>query len=342
VPVPSAPAPTPAAQSGRARAPSAPARPRRGHYKRHLGDLPRRLLEAVPPSELRKLHRRSGLRHLLLAARQVALAGATAVALVHFQDPRVWVPLAVLQGFWVLGFVILLHEVVHETVFRRRRPRLSRALALLYALPSAISASQFRRWHLDHHDELGSTTDDPKRAHLSPKRNARWLKLAYMTPALFVIYARAAGRAAQAYPRELRRRVRVERLANVAVHLAAVVLLYRFAGGDALLRAYVVPLFLAFPFAFTLNRLGQHYWVDPGDPAKWGTRVDANPVVNLLFLNSSYHLEHHYFPSVPLHRLPALNRRLRPFWDGIGHPSRGYGQLLWKWLVENRAPHTDW
>ena len=30
--------------------------------------------------------------------------------------------------------------------------------------PSGISASQFTRWHLDHHAELGSDEDDPKRA----------------------------------------------------------------------------------------------------------------------------------------------------------------------------------
>ena len=82
--------------------------------------------------------------------------------------------------------------------------------------------------------------------------------------------------------------------------------------------------------------------MDKTDPAKWGTRVDGNPVTNFLFLQSNHHIEHHYFPRVPLYRLPALNRRLRPFWDGIGHPSRSYPKLLWKWFVENRAPHTNW
>ena len=66
--------------------------------------------------------------------------------------------------------------------------------------PSGISASQFTRWHLDHHNELGSATDDPKRFHLSPKRNARWYKLLYFTPALFPIYFRAARAEAQGYP----------------------------------------------------------------------------------------------------------------------------------------------
>ena len=110
----------------------------------------------------------------------------------------------------------------------------------------------------------------------------------------------------------------------------------------AVLRAYVVPLFVFFPPAFMLNRLGQHYWIDPGDPAKWSTRVDGSPLVRLAFLNSNHHVEHHYFPRVPLYRLPALNRRLRPFWERIGHRSRSYPSLLWGWFVLNATPHTDW
>lgn len=315
---------------------------RRGHYKEHMGDLARRLREAVPSDTLRELHHRSPVRHFAIALRQVALGAACAWGAVRFEDPWIWVPLAAVQGTVLLSFIILLHEVVHETVFRRRRPGVYRVLGLLYALPSAIASSQFRRWHLDHHDELGSADDDPKRAHLSPKRNARWFKALYMTPALFAIYAAAAGREARTYPPELRRAITLERVANVVVHAALVAAIWNLAGGDAVVRAWLVPLFGFFPIAFTVNRLGQHYWVDPTDPAKWGTRVDGNPVVGLVFLNSHLHLEHHYFPSVPLQNLPALNRRLRPFWDGIGHRSRTYPQLLWKWFVENRAPHTNW
>src|ERR671938_353450 len=88
----------------------------------------------------------------------------------------------------------MLHEVVHHTIFERRRKTAERVLGFLYAVPSGISASQFTRWHLDHHAELGSDEDDPKRHHLSPKVNARWYKLLYCTPALFPIYFRAARR----------------------------------------------------------------------------------------------------------------------------------------------------
>jgi hypothetical protein len=45
----------------------------------------------------------------------------------------------------------LLHEVVHSAIFKKTKPVPERILGLLYAITSEISASQFTRWHLDHH-----------------------------------------------------------------------------------------------------------------------------------------------------------------------------------------------
>jgi fatty acid desaturase len=316
----------------------------RGYYHDHLEGLPKRLREAVPHDELRELHARSGWRHLLIAGRQAALYLVCLWGMITYDQPWIWIPLAALQGVVILSFIILLHEVVHDSVFREQRswPLLQRFLGLCYALPSAIAASQFTRWHLDHHRELGSTTEDPKRAYLSPKRNARWYKALYMTAALFVIYAKAAAQAAKGYEPALRRTITLERLTNIALHAALAAAIWHWFGGEAVLRAYVVPLFVFFPPAFMLNRLGQHYWVDPSDPAKWSTRVDGSPLVNFLFLHSNHHIEHHYFPRVPLYRLRRLNRDLRPFWKEIGHANRSYPALVWGWFARNGAPHTDW
>ena len=136
------------------------------------------------------------------------------------------VPASVTIGVVVFSFTVLLHEVVHNVVFQRDRPGWTRFLGYLYAIPSGLSLGQFTRWHLDHHDHLGSSEDDPKRAHLSPKRNRRWLKLLYFTPALFPIYFRAARRAQEGYPPELRARIRRERLAAIALHLAVPITLW--------------------------------------------------------------------------------------------------------------------
>ena len=87
-----------------------------------------------------------------------------------------------------------------------------RSLGLALCHPERhLRDSQFTRWHLDHHAELGSSEDDPKRHHLSPKINARWYKLLYATPALFPIYFRAARRETVTYPPDLQRTIGWER-----------------------------------------------------------------------------------------------------------------------------------
>jgi len=313
-----------------------------GSYNRSIGDLKKRLSAALPHDVLKELHRKRPVRHFLVALRQVVLFAIAFALAWHFESLWVRIPCALVLGFIVFDGTVLLHEVVHKAVFDGDRPRAYRVLSLLYALPSGISASQFTRWHLDHHLELGSSTDDPKRAHLSPKKNARWLKLLYATPALFPIYFRAARKETATYVPELQKTIRNERLAAIALHLSVAAAIFVFGGASRLLWLYAVPVFLVFPPAFTLNRLGQHYDIVPEEPAKWSTRMERSPFWEFVFLWSNYHLEHHYFPAVPFYQLSDLNRALDPFFERERVAAHTYGELLWLWFVKNRVPHSDW
>ena len=312
------------------------------YYANHIGDLKRRLVEAVDRDELRELHRVRPARHFLVLARHLALTLACGALLWQGRWPWLWIPAAIVQGFNLLGFVILLHEQVHECIFRNKRPRLQALLGRLYTLPVGMSATQFKLWHLAHHDELGSENDDPKRAHLSPKTNRRWVKFLYATPALFFIYARASRSEADRYSDETRRVIRNERLVSFAGLLAIVATLFAVGGPWVGLRVWAVPLFCTFPLAFTLNRLGQHYNVDPDNPAAWSSRVDGNSIWRFLFLWSNFHIEHHYYPRVPFYNLTRLNGKLRPFFKKERIPNRTYREIVWGWLGLNRAPHTNW
>jgi fatty acid desaturase len=312
------------------------------YYSQHAAGLRTELGEAVSRDLMRELHRKDAWRHFAVAIRQFLILGLATLGLIRFTNPLVWVPLSVVQGFTIFNFTVLLHEVVHHTVFARRRRGAERLLGYLYAIPSGISASQFTRWHLDHHAELGSAEDDPKRHHLSPKINARWYKLLYCTPALFPIYFRAARRESSTYPEPLQRAIAGERRMSMAAHLAAIAIVWYVFGVYAALRTNIIPVFFIFPIAFTLNRLGQHYDIDPEDPAKWGTLMKGSWFWDFAFLNSNYHLEHHYFPGVPFYRLPMLQRALVPFYAGKHMRWRTYGQLVYGWLVLNQAPHTNW
>ncbi len=313
-----------------------------GFYADHTVALRAELGRALDREALRRLHVKSPVRHFVIGLRQFLILGLCTWGLVRFGEPYIWIPLALVQGFTVFNFTVLLHEVLHHNVFVRPHPLAERLLGLAYAISSGISATQFTTWHLDHHAELGSDEADPKRHHLSPKRNARWYKLLYATPALFPIYFRAARRETAHYPPERRRTIAWERRVTIACHLGAIAALWWAFGAGAAWRAHVLPVFFVFPIAFTLNRLGQHYDINPNEPAQWGTLMRGHWFWNFAYINSNYHLEHHYFPGVPCYRLPELQRSLGPFYQSKGMRWHSYGGLVYGWIVLNKAPHTDW
>lgn len=322
--------------------PTTKGKPRMNYWARHTRELRRDLAEVLPVQELRRLHQVSSARHLWVTFRQFLFLGLGTWGLVQLTNPLLWIPLAVLQGFVIFNFTVMLHEIVHENAIRGRHEKLNRLLGLFYAIPSGISASQFTRWHLDHHDSLGHHSEDPKRHHLSPKQNRRLVKLLYFTPGLFFIYFRAARLETMTYSDQLRKKIRSERLLTIGVHVAALSCLLFFFAWPVAVRVYFVPYVFVFPVAFALNRLAQHYYINPEDPAQWGTLMKKSRFWDFAYLWSSYHLEHHYFPRVPFYNLPKLRRLLQPFFDKRQMEPHGYLELLYGYLVRNHAPHTDW
>ncbi len=313
------------------------------HYAAATVDLRRRLAQAISQDQLRDLHEPRPWRHFAVLTWQLLLLAAGVAGAAVSSRWWIWLPCSVVVGFCIFNFTVLLHEVVHRTVFRDRRAGRGLArLGWLYAFPSGISRTQFTRWHLDHHAQLGDGEADPKRRHLSPKRNARWLKALYLTPALFVIYFRAAARENNAYPHEIQARIRRERAITVGGQLAILAALILAAGWWIAFKVYIVPYFFVFPAAFTLNRLGQHYDIDPADPGRWSTLVKPSRFWDVAFLWSSYHLEHHYFPRVPFYNLRQLHGALGHFFDEAGMQPTTYRRLLWDWFVRNKPPHADW
>ncbi|MCZ7584896.1 MAG: fatty acid desaturase [Deltaproteobacteria bacterium] len=308
----------------------------------HADDVLARIRKHLPPEKVRELQKIRPWRHFLTVGRQFLQMFVAGYLCWTQTNPFIWIPAAALQGVTALGFIILLHDQLHNAIFAKPHKKLSRFLGLVYAFPSAISATQFTRWHLDHHANLGSEHDDPKRAHLSPKRNARWYKLLYFTIGLLAIYAKAANEETKTYSDALRKKIRLERIVNWSLHVAIAAALVVIGGWGVMLRVHLIPLTVFFPIAFIVNRLGQHYWIDPEDPAKWGTRVDGSWLTHYLFLWSNFHMEHHYFPTVPMYNLRKLNLALRPFFEEIGQENRTYPELLRGWLIENSKAHTAW
>jgi fatty acid desaturase len=312
------------------------------YWAEHAQQLKRELTAELSAEDLRRLHQKRPWLHAVIAVANIAALILSGVAIVHFDRWYLWLPFAIVAGFAVFDFTVLLHEVVHRAVLTQSDDRAYRILGLLYAIPSGISASQFTRWHLDHHAGLGSYEEDPKRHYLTPKINARWLKFLYFTPALFPIYFRAAAQEGRSYEPEMQKKIARERIGTIVFQLGALVAIALIGGWWIAWKLYVVPVFFVFPIAFALNRLGQHYDIEPDDPAQWATLVKGSWFWDVAYLFSNYHLEHHYFPGVPFYNLPRLQKLLMPFYEKRRMTSRGFGQLVWYYLILNRKPHTNW
>ncbi len=312
------------------------------YYIKSASTLKQELAREIDKDVIRELHRKRAWLHFLVLFRQIAFMALGTYVSYTRPEWYFWIPSAIVVGFTAFNFTVMLHEVVHKAVFEKPNAKWERFLGILYAFPSGISATQFTRWHLDHHDNLGSATDDPKRFNLSPKKNSRLLKLAYFTPALFPIYFRAAKNETATYSPEMQALVKKERILTIVGHLGILATLWITLGFTMAAKLYMVPYFLVFPIAFALNRSGQHYNIDPEDPAKWSTLVKSSPFWNFAFLWSNFHLEHHYYPNVPFYHLKRTHFLLQAFFARRNMVPVGYGELLWNWIVRNGKPHTKW
>lgn len=75
----------------------------------------------------------------------------------------------------------------------------------------------------------------------------------------------------------------------------------------AIVGSWVYPL-------LTVHLPHRHY----GPTPLTGTHTLRGRLVPALFLELTYHLEHHLYPEVPSHNLPELSRRLDPFFRRAG------------------------
>lgn len=223
----------------------------------------------------------------------------------------------------------LVHECIHETVFRDRRwnARLGAGLAWL-AGGAPAGYERLRRKHLHHHFDRIDPLSFDYRAFLAARPCAfravaalEWLHI----PAVELLLRAVPVVRALRDPAWRGERPRV--LAAVASRaLFGAVLL---ALSPAALALYVVAYLLfvtgvrfadAFHHTFDLVLLPD-YGLDFGPPpGKDRAYEHANtfsnllsprwPILNLLVLNFAYHNAHHVKPGIPWHRLPALDARL--------------------------------
>ena len=286
-------------------------------------------MRLIPPGALRGLYARSDMQGAWRTLAHAALLVAGAL-LIHRARGQWWLPAALLlQGLFVVSLFAVMHEAVHYSAFRNRR--LNEVVAWLAGLGILFNATYYRQFHFVHHRYTQDPARDPELITAPVPRSRgdflwRSSALPYWRARLANLTALGRGRftgldftPVTARP-EIVRSVRAT-LAVLACLAAGSIVLR----SDALLWYWLLPLALGLPF-LRLYLLTEHTGCTEDDDALTNTRTTISVwPVRFLMWNLPYHAEHHLYPSIPFHQLPAAHRWLRPHLRVV---ARGYGRTL--------------
>ncbi len=247
---------------------------------------------------------RAGLIHLAGHAGAIILTGTWIATGAPF-----WPLLLPVQGILLVFLFTLQHECTHKTPFATDglNEWLGRACGLVLIQPF----EWFRYFHLAHHRWTNIDGQDPELAKEKPSTRRGWLihvsglpfwsAMIGVTTRLALNRERAPYLPAGALPRMQREAITLLCLYALGLAFAAPVLLW----------IWILPALLGQPF-LRLYLLAEHGDCPRVANMLENTRTTFTTVLaRFLAWNMPYHVEHHVYPSVPFHRLPAFHALLR-------------------------------
>ncbi len=281
------------------------------------------IIEADPlPTERRRaLQQRNnapGVRRLLA---QSIWYIATVVGLLVVDTPWLFWLLLLSNGIVQAGFFGMLHEACHRTAFANKA--MSELAGWLAALAQPMSPALMRAFHFEHHRHTHELERDPELAGMGMMlgwpRGPLWMMTVTGLPIVmarfgWTIFAAIVppGGAWDTVlpftrPRD-RSRIGWEARLLVLIHgsaMAAAVLVesriwWVYVGmliGHALVSVYITAEHRGLPQGGTI--LERTRSVEVPRPVRW------------LLWNMPFHAEHHAWPAVPFHALPALHEEIK-------------------------------
>jgi fatty acid desaturase len=246
----------------------------------------------------------SGLVQLAAHWGAIILVGALIAAKVPF-----WPLLMLPQGILIVFLFTLLHETVHRTAFETQW--LNDAVARACSLAIVLPADWFRYFHFAHHRFTQDPENDPELAFPKPETWRQYVVHVSGIPLWWghfkTLYANAMGRCQDSYvPPKGLPKVRTEARTMIAFYAVVLVLAVWFRA-TTLIYVWLVPALLGQPF-LRLYLLAEHGRCPLVANMLENTRTTlTNWFVRKLAWNMPFHTEHHAYPGVPFHQLPAFH-----------------------------------
>jgi fatty acid desaturase len=272
---------------------------------------------AIDQSVLRGLMRRTNTHALLFLGVWIVLCVATGYAVVSSRHTGWVLPAMVMYGSVLCFAYAVSHECAHGTAFRTRW--LNEAVFSITSL-IFIEEPLYRRYaHAGHHTHTWFNALDPQKPYGNPLTLMRYLSntlgLTFYVDAARQLMRHSAGRFTKTEreyipPSEIHK-VSFNSRVMAACYLALLVY------GIALqspwpFLLYFIPRFLG-GCIVTLYVNTQHMCMaeDIYDHRLTTRSINCSLPERLLYWNMNYHIEHHLYPAVPFHALPALNQRIK-------------------------------
>ena len=284
--------------------------------------------EKLDRTALRALSERSNFRCLAHLLSHFAVLGGLAAVIAILPFSLWLVPALAVYGALLTFLFAPLHETIHRTAFRARW--LNDSVALLAGAVLVLPPDFFREFHFAHHRHTQDATLDPELAVAKPSSLGAYLwlisGLPYWRERISTTICHTFGRVEEPFiaPRKRRAVAREARLylllyaAGIAVSVAA--------GSWAIAFYWLAPALLGQP-ALRLFLLAEHGGCPPvADMLKNSRTTRSNAVVRWFAWNMPYHAEHHAYPGLPFHALPAAHGHLAP---AIETQAGGYLTVNW-------------
>lgn len=268
--------------------------------------------DLIPIGRLKALSARSdraGLRHLAGHAAALALGAL----LIESARGSAWLLVAAaVQGVVLIFLFAPLHETIHRTAFRARW--LNDALAWIAGMALVLPPDYFRLFHFAHHRFTQDPARDPELAGPKPATvGALVLYVSgwpYWRERVTTTLRHARGRVEDSFVTEADRPAVIAEARMLLASYAVVAIAALLVDPWAPVVHWLLPVVLGQP-ALRLFLLAEHTGCAMVPDMLANTRTTlSNAVVRALTWNMPYHAEHHVFPGVPFHALPALHAEI--------------------------------